>query len=169
MFLTVHGEPAERTEADQAMVDGALDQARNEAEAYAADINYADRTDAAGRSSSGGSYVEIFQASSAGNDMELVDYRHELPVRGGKYLNVAGAGCTSGFLFRHPTSGAYRVSTAGHCASGGDFVGETGGTVRMINTSYVGTIRTNRLEDGGTDVALFSVPSTSTSAADTWW
>jgi len=165
VYLTVNGDPATRTTTDQARVDSAIEQVTDEADQYAAEINYAQRT-VDGARSGGGTLNEIFRTSSGGNEVEQTDYRDEQPMRGGKWLRTPdGGSCTAGFLLRHPSHGAWRVSMAGHCADGGDGNGETGGIVRAWDGSTVGSVRTNTFENGGTDIALFAVPSSATTAA----
>ncbi len=104
-------------------------------------------------------------------DAQVVDWRETAFIRGGEYLrNPDGGRCTSGFRFRKYSNGSthYRMSMAGHCADGGDWTGNVGGTVRHVkfdgtNGDTIGTVSHNTFRDEGVDVALFRIPSNATS------
>jgi len=96
-----------------------------------------------------------------GGEAEPVDFRETAHLGGGEYLrNPDGGRCTSGYLFRKKN--LRRMSAAGHCADGGNFVG---GTVRHVtfggtDGDVIGTVTHNYLQDEGKDVLLHTLPST---------
>ncbi len=101
----------------------------------------------------------------ADGEFAHVDWRDTLHARGGEWLGGLDGVCTSGFLFK--SGSLYRLSTAGHCADGGDWVGDVGAAVAFVDEdgnltgTRIGTITHNLYEDGGTDIALMSLPSAS--------
>ena len=101
-----------------------------------------------------------------GAESAQVDWRDTYHARGGEWLGGLDGICTSGFLFR--SGSFYRLSTAGHCADGGDWDGDIGGLVGFVDEdgvatgTSIGTVTHNLYEDGGTDIALMTLSSLST-------
>jgi hypothetical protein len=100
------------------------------------------------------------------------DARHDPPVQGAEWLkNPDGSRCTAGFIFTtgYSSSSQVRVSSAGHCARfvGNNWVGDVGVDRKYyeeepgngMTDEYIGHVTNNYYKDEGTDVSLFTLPS----------